>query len=374
MRLKILFISSWYPNRLEPTNGNFVQRHAASVQLLHDVEVLHAIGDRNLANTYLHEDEIKDGVRTVTVYYRNSANPLINFIRRMNAYRMGFSKITKPDLVHANILHNSMLFAVYLKKRFNIPYVISEHWSGFLKENRSRLSKSRQFISKFIAQHSSRVIPVSHYLEQDLKSFKWSSKYSVVGNVVDTALFSVQHTKNDVFTFLHISNLIPLKNPDAIIRAALRLRQYSPHFQLHIGGDGDVMRLEKIINEANAGSFIKTFSMLSLQEVAQRMKNSHCFILFSKYENFPCVLLESLSAGVPAIATNVGGIPEIIKEGMGILINESEEELYAAMLSVLNGQVKFQEPSKLHGFIDDEFSMSKIAEKFSRIYYEVLQQ
>ena len=51
--MKILFISSWFPNKLEPTNGNFVQRHAEAVALKHDVEILHTIGDFNQKETFV---------------------------------------------------------------------------------------------------------------------------------------------------------------------------------------------------------------------------------------------------------------------------------------------------------------------------------
>ena len=131
----ILFISSWFPNKIEPTNGNFVQRHAEALSLLHHVEILHAIGDSEQKETYVFDDKIINEIRTLIVYYRNTTNPILNFVRRMKAYQMGFFKMINPDLVHANVLQKSMLFAVYLKWKFKIPFVVTEHWSGFLKIN-----------------------------------------------------------------------------------------------------------------------------------------------------------------------------------------------------------------------------------------------
>ena len=119
--MKILFLSSWFPNKLEPTNGNFVQRHAEAVAMKHDVEILHTIGDFDQKETYIFDDKVINGIRTLIIYYKNSKNPIQNFIRRMKAYKLGFAKMQKPDLVHANVLHNNMLFAVYLKKKFKIP-------------------------------------------------------------------------------------------------------------------------------------------------------------------------------------------------------------------------------------------------------------
>lgn len=373
MRYKILFISSWFPNKLEPTNGNFVQRHAESVSHLHDVEILHAIGDSAQKETYLFDDQMLNGIKTIIVYYRNSKNPVLNFIRRMKAYQQGFLRLQKPDLVHANVLHNNILFAIYLKKRFKIPYVITEHWSGFLKINRSQLSKTELFVAKTIANNAEFVLPVSQYLLNDLQELGWKTKFDVVGNVVDTNLFKLKSTSvNKPFTFLHISNLIQLKNPEKIIAAAVKLREEFNNFELHIGGDGDVEKLNKIVKENKAEKFIKTFSILTLKEVAGKMRQSDCFILFSDYESFGCVLLESLSSGTPVIATKVGGIPEIINEKNGILISNSEEELYDSMKIVLESKITFDEPKQLHQYVENNFSLNIIAKKFGEIYQQVL--
>lgn len=372
MRHKILFISSWFPNKLEPTNGNFVQRHAEAVALMHDVEILHAIGDPDQKESYLFDEKIINNIRTVIFYYQQTRNSGVNFFRRMMAYKKGFSKMKRPDLVHANVLHNNMFFAVYLKRRYKIPFVVTEHWSGFLNVNRHKLSKSQLFIAKKIAEKTSFILPVSHYLKNDLKKIGLKGKMEVIENVVDTKLFSLKEQRKGKFTFLHVSNLIPLKKPDKIITVANRLHKEFPDFELHIGGDGDVEALNRQIKENSAEDFIKTFPMISSREVSQKMKNSDCFILFSDYENFPCVLLESLSTGTPAIATNVGGIPEIIHDRNGILISNSEDELYEAMKKVLTNKTNFDTPEKLHDYIDSRFSMRKIAEKFDEIYQKIL--
>ena len=303
MRYKILFISSWYPNKLEPTNGNFVQRHAEAVSTLHDVEILHAIGDRAQQEKFIFDDKIINSLRTLIVYYKQTQNPVLNFVRRMQAYKKGFLRLNKPDLVHANVLQNNMLFAAYLKHKYKIPFVVTEHWSGFLQINRHRLSKLQLFTAKKIAEKASFLLPVSQYLSKDLKSAGIQTKMEVIENVVDTDLFHIKKTTPAKFTFLHISNLIGIKNPDKIIAAAVRLSKEFSNFELQIGGDGDVDTLNKLIKSQHAEGFIRTFPMLTSKEVSDKMRNSNCFILFSVYENFPCVLLESLSTGTPAIAT-----------------------------------------------------------------------
>ncbi|PKF72960.1 glycosyltransferase [Chryseobacterium sp. PMSZPI] len=370
--MKILFISSWFPNKLEPTNGNFVQRHAEAVALLHDVEILHAIGDPSQKEQFIFDDSVNNGIRTLIVYYKGSKSSVLNFKNRMLAYKKGFLKLQKPDLIHGNVLHNSMLFAVYLKGKYKIPFVISEHWADFLEVNRASLSFTSLLIARFIANKASYLLPVSEILMKDLKDLKIGKKFRVIGNVVDTDLFFPQNDQNDTFIFLHISNLVSLKNPDKMIEVAVRLRKEFQNFEFHIGGDGDIESLQQIIETYNAQEYIHVFGELSHKEVAEKMRRSDCFVLFSDYESFCCVLPESLSSGVPVIATNVGAIPEVVGENHGILIDKSEEKLYTAMKEMLCRQYTSYSKEELHGYVVERFSLSKIAEEFNKVYKSVI--
>lgn len=372
-RFKVLFISSWFPNKLEPTNGNFVQRHAEAVSLLHDVEILHAIGDSTQNEKFIFDDKVINGIRTLIVYYKNSNNPLLNFYRRMKAYQLGFKRVEKPDLVHGNVLHNNMLFAVYLKEKYKIPFVITEHWSVFQVVNHFKISEISKIIARTIANNASYILPVTQNLIFGLRKLKIFTFMKVIGNVVDTEIFNFEKRQSQNFTFLHVSNLIPLKNPDKIIQAAVKLYNENFKFSLEIGGDGDVDMLNSLIREYNAESYIKTFGMISSQEVANKMKNANCFVLFSDYENQPCVILESFATGIPVIATRVGGIPEIVEENRGILVEKADEKaLFEAMKNVLEDKIAFENSEVIRSYVVDNFSKQKIAEQFSEIYNKVL--
>jgi glycosyltransferase involved in cell wall biosynthesis len=113
--------------------------------------------------------------------------------------------------------------------------------------------------------------------------------------------------------------------------------------------------------------------MLSLEQVSEKMKAANCFVLFSDYENQPCVILESLASGIPVIATKVGGIPEIVDKKRGILVeNKNEDALLEAMKRMLEKNVELDSSEDLRKYVVENFSKSVIAEKFSEIYNQVL--
>lgn len=374
-RKNILFISSWFPNKIEPTNGNFVQRHAEAVSLVHNVEILHTIGDFDQDEKYLFDDRLINGIRTLIVYYKNSKNPVTNFFRRMKAYNKGFSKLQKPDLVHANILHNNMLFAVYLKKKYKIPFVVTEHWTALRKINAEITSKIIKQTAVIIGNQAEFILPVSNDLLLGLKDLGIKSKMMVVPNVVNTQLFIPQRKADTEFTFIHVSNLIPRKNPEKILDVALNLLDKGFVFRFQLGGDGNDEILNKLRNKVGNSKFsdkITVFGIQTLNEIADRMGSSNCFILFSEDENQPCVIAESFASEIKVISTNVGGIGEFFPDNAGILLKKVDEaELYSAMVRMLKHD-RNDDLSFLSQYAKDTFSQEMIAMKFSAIYAQVL--
>ncbi len=372
--MKVLFISSWFPNKLEPTNGNFVQRHAEAVALEHEVEILHCIGNFDQTEKYIYDDKVINGIRTLIIYYKNSNNPLQNFYRRMKSYRLGFLKMQMPDLVHANVLHNNMLFAVYLKKKYKIPFLVTEHWTALQHQNLPNTSGNIKRIAKYIAKNAAFILPVSENLLDSLRSIGIKTPMKVVSNVVNTKIFDIKKRNEDETTrFLHVSSLIPRKRPDKIIETVFKLKQKGYNVALEIGGDGDTETLKNLVKKYNAEPFINVFDEISYAEVAEKMQKSDCFILFSDNETQGCVILESYACGKPVIATAVGGVPEFVKPGLGILIEKANEnELYEAMENFATQKLQLKDAGSLRQFVTDHFSKESICRQFTDVYNDIL--
>ena len=376
MKHKILFISSWFPNKLEPTNGNFVQRHAEASALYNDVEVLHAVGDFNQEELFLFDDKIINDLRTLIVYYKNSHIPALNFFRRMSAYKKGFAKLSVPDLIHGNVHHNSMLFAVYLKKKHKIPFVISEHWTAFRILNKTQTSRTSKIILKFIGNNSSAIFPVSEDLKLGLQNLGITTAMVVVPNSVDLELFIAKQQYNQTFEFLHISDLSERKNTEKILKISLKLLDAGFQFKIKIGGDGvlkKIASLQTIANNSKYFNNIEIFGIQTLPQVADKMRNTDCFILFSDDENQPCVIAEAFASGIPVISANVGGISEFFPEGFGILIDKPDvDSLKKAMIDILNNKTSFASAEEISTYAKNTFSKEVIGKKFTEVYDEVL--
>ena len=104
-------------------------------------------------------------------------------------------------------------------------------------------------------------------------------------------------------------------------------------------------------------------------EVASLMQNSDFFLLFSNYENQPCVLLESFCTGTPVVTTPVGGIPEITNENNAVIAAQKDEtQLVEKLDFMLTHSEQFQ-PALIRKQVIEICSPSVIGEKWMDIYH-----
>jgi glycosyltransferase involved in cell wall biosynthesis len=107
-------------------------------------------------------------------------------------------------------------------------------------------------------------------------------------------------------------------------------------------------------------------------EVLKQMQESHVLVLFSNYENFPCVISEAYSTGLPVIATDVGGIREHLKSEQGYLIPKRDEQaLYMVIEQCMNQANRFN-ATQLRDYALKEFSVKSIQEQFTTLYNEAI--
>jgi glycosyltransferase involved in cell wall biosynthesis len=354
-----------------PTSGNFIQRHAEIVGKKDNVTVIHVVCDPELKNRFEISDEVQKGIRTIIVYFAPSGNRIIQIFRKLNGYRLGFSIAGPFDLIHLNIFYYYGAIALAFNLIKGIPYLITEHWTSW---NNGSFSKIELLTAKIILSRVSVILPVCKKLGENIKSNGINAPQVVIPNAVDTQIFYPSTEAKAGFTFLHISSLLDKqKNVTGILKVTQKLiKSGNYEFELHIGGDGDLTPVEQFVRANGLESRIKTFGMLTPDEVARKMRESNVFVLFSNEENQPCVINEAFACGLPVIATDVGGIAEYFPGNFGLLISMgNDQELYAAMKKCLDGHI-FASSDTLVRYARQTFDDHVIAEQFHTIYSSVL--
>ena len=378
--LKILFLCSWYPNRTNKTLGNFIQKHAEAISKIHQVDTLCLVSDPNCESV---ECIVKknNNVREIIVYYPSSKNtlPIINNLskirRQFTAFKIGWKKVIedkKPDLTHLNVIYPIGLWAMYLKKRKNIPYIITEHSSGF-QNKKNAYSKTILSFSKKVLSKAEYIIPVSEDLKSHLQKVHPGNNYRCISNVVNKNIFNPGISNTPKKQFIHVSTAYePAKNILGIVKTIKALSLKRKDFNLQIISDGDTLAAHELARELGIlNSFVVFHDTKTTEEIAKMYHGKEALILFSNFENFPCVIPEAWMSGIPVIATSVNGIPEYVNSSNGILIEPKDQKaLENAMNSILDNNKTF-DPEKLRSYAIDHFSYEAIAEQYNSIYQKI---
>jgi glycosyltransferase involved in cell wall biosynthesis len=175
------------------------------------------------------------------------------------------------------------------------------------------------------------------------------------------------------FTFIHVSSLNEQKNPQAIIEAFVSFHKTYPRSQLIIAGEIQGELFQYILQEKLSANSIQFTGMVPYSTIAALMQKSEVFILFSRYENMPCVVLEALCCGLPVISSDTGGLPEVINSDNGILVHEyTTAALTHAMVTMYVSYLQYNKQN-IAAEARSKFSYDVIGEELKNIYTELLE-
>ena len=385
----VLLISSWYPSKEHPTLGNFVQRHAEAINPLVNLYVVYVTSSNGIKSDFEIENETIDGVNTTIVYYKKvtSKLPLLSSFTKLKRYKEGYKRgiefiekqfqVSKIDITHCNVTFPAGLIALDLKKKRNIPYVLTEHWTLFLpyKNDYKKLSGIKKKKIKEIIGNADQVMPVSHHLKNSMIGLGLKGEYTVIANVVDTDLFTVGNkSDNEIKKILHVSTLVnDHKNIQGIFSTLKEISKTRRDFKLIIVSDGDIDNAKEIQRkEGLEESFVEYHSTKTPLEIAEFYKSSDFFLLFSNYENLPVVISESLCCGLPVVSSSVGGIPEMITKENGLIVNpDNNKELKIAINSMLDNVHQYS-PTLIREQAIKRYDNKVVGKQYVELYKELI--
>jgi glycosyltransferase involved in cell wall biosynthesis len=387
-KLNILFISGWYPNRVIPTLGNFVQKHAEAVALRSNVIVLNVWPDKECVTDYEIIESTINRVYTINIYYKKVSHsiPLLSQIQKFFRIQKGYKKgseivnnyFSHIDIIHHNILYPSGIVALLLSRIKKIPFLVTEHSTAYLSSKRLQIGRIEKYISKKICSNAAFITPVSIDLKNAMINHGYKGNYEIIYNVVDTKLFhpTDMNVGTEKIRFLHISTLDDAqKNISGILNAIAGLSNTTKNFEFLFTGDGDITpHVEKAKKLGIYNSLVFFEGTKTTSEIAGLMRRSDCFVMFSNYENLPVVIVEALASGLPVVSSRVGGIHEHIDESRGILVDAKNEAGLTKALKEIMSKIKNDDYNsrQLAAYADKNFSYEKVSEQFHILYDRIL--
>lgn len=170
------------------------------------------------------------------------------------------------------------------------------------------------------------------------------------------------------FRILHIGRFAPEKNHGRLLRAFMLFHNKHSDSELWLIGDGEKKtEMETFARENGLAENVKFLGLQS--DVHEFLREADMFVLPSDYEGMPMTIIEAMGTGLPCIASNVGGIPDMIFNGVdGVLIEPNEGALVDAIESLYNDMTlrkKLGENAKKRA---QSFSSEQMAREYIKVY------
>jgi len=245
----------------------------------------------------------------------------------------GYIEMLKEcQLIHAHD-RKSVILANYIFHKYQIPYIITYH-KHTVPDNRWYY-KLIQLKVKKSYEEASKIITVSNYQKQILQD--WNSNLKNIKTIYNTPSFYLNEINKGESNFFRtpfnhmviigmVGKHHDIKNFEIVVDVALRYIKKAPDIQFVLIGDG--VESDAILREKTVKLF--NFKMHGyIINIEEHIEYFDAFILPSKNEALGSTIVDMLELGKPVIASNVGGIPEIIEDGVnGYLFNpENADEL-----------------------------------------------
>ena len=287
----------------------------------------------------------------------------------------------KPDVIHAHWPFPHAYIALGAAKLFKIPLVLNFHGAELLLIRKKKWVKP---LLKFAISQAQAVFANSSFTASKIKALRnVEIEWSPYGTTLEKGTGKTEpHAINSKFKILFVGRHIERKGICYLIEAA----KYLPRdqFEIRIVGVGDLTEeLKKLASESatpNSAEIIFT-GKLSPEALANEYKTANVFtlpaIVDSKgdTEGLGVVLIEAMELGLPIVASNVGGIPDVVIDGeTGILVPEKDPEALANAYKRLasNPELISQLLAGAQKRIAECFTWDGIIERQIAVYNKVL--
>ncbi|HZL34039.1 MAG TPA: glycosyltransferase [Tepidisphaeraceae bacterium] len=351
--MRILAVTNLYPHPLYPNRATFNRQQFKALAARHPVRVISPVAWTEEWNARWIRGSRRAGVRRTTCDGITADHPIYWFTPKTlrsfyghcfrNSIKPSFDRAVrefKPDVVLGSWAFPDGWAAVDLAHRAGLPAVVKVHGSDILTLGRYPGRRERTLDG---LRRADGIVAVSNDLAARMTAAGIDpSKIRVIYNGVDTSIFHPGSREAARLRLgidsgrpilLYAGNLHPVKGVDVLAEACAQLAREGLDFVCYMIGDGRMRPiLERMIVSCNLQNRVKLVGSRPHAELADWFRAADLFVLPSRSEGVPNVLLEASACGTPFVASRVGGIPEIMHLGDGTLVpSEDSTALASAM-------------------------------------------
>ena len=286
------------------------------------------------------------------------------------------ASIQKLDLLHVHyaIPHSvsAMLARGMMAKQRRLPFVTTLHGTDITLVG---VDRSYFPITKYSIEESDAVTAISNNLrQQTVEVFGVEKPIEVIHNFVCTTTYRPQPERRlPRKTLMHISNFRPVKRVLDCVRILAEVRQHVDADLWMIGDGPDCGAAERLVNELGMTPYVRFLGKQN--NIPNLLPQGHVLLLPSESESFGLAALEGMACGMVPVATRVGGVPELIDDGVtGFLCAVGDVTAQATRVVELlsNDALCAQMSQAARSSAERRFNTNLIIPRYEKVYEQVL--
>ncbi len=380
--LHILFLPTWYSTPWHPLGGIFIQKQVlAHKKKGYKTGVIFINWSPSIWGKVPFSEQYKitlteeNGIPTYRSYGfflpKNNIICLKIWLRVYDkCFKAYYEKYGKPNIIHAHVFWAGYA-ARYLSKKYNIPYVLTEHYTGFILDDMPKYVRNIAIKALDGAQQN---IAVSAHFAQIL-SKEWTKKnVNTISNIVNDSIFTLKTTslKEDKVNFISVGSLVFEKNYELLIKSFITADVKNAQLTIIGSGQKESKLRQLIDNSLYNEKIILVTQPLSSEELNVWFHKSDVFISSSIVETQGIAIMEAMCCGLPVIVTNSGGIADKIEPHLGTRLVDSTISSMAEAIKKMSVTFDEYQPQRQRDFIIEIASEEIVMKKLHEIYLKTI--
>jgi glycosyltransferase involved in cell wall biosynthesis len=321
----------------------------------------------NIENSCISKDYILSNIST----YSN--NRLLEFIKA--CFKIVTLKCGEDDILHFHMASYGSFFRKYIlfqlapKKCIKIIHIHGGGFEEFYKKSNHLVKK----MIKDMLNKSDKILTVSKSLFNTVSSVIGikEDKISVLYNGIEINNEETDVLKENIILFM--GKLVDYKGIYDFIQAISLIKNEIGDYEVLIAGDGDIDNFNKLLKEHGLEKQSKMLGWVSGEHKKALLRKAKLFVAPSYSESFGISIVEAMNNEIAVIATNIGGIPEIITNGIdGILINPGDiDKLSQVITHMINNENHREKLAQEALKTSKKFSIDQSMHNLNMIYKEL---
>ena len=277
----------------------------------------------------------------------------------------------------ASFVRKGILF--WISRLARVPVVVHMHGSGF-QEYYENSPRAIQAVIRATLCRASAVVALGEVWAARLRVIAPTARITVIPNAVRPARRTAQPAPGEPVHVVFLGRIGDRKGTFRLLDAWAELAR-DPDFgagpgkaaTLTIAGDGEVERARHRIRELRLEDTVEVREWLSESDVGELLDHSQVLVLPSRNEGQPMAVLEAMARGLCVIASDVGGLPEMIGGGCGVIVSPDDIEAIAAALRLVvhDHELRARYGAAAYARVEDQFDVRTVWRRLDALYREV---